>query len=212
MLLRDRKEAGERLAPLLNKYCDTNTLVMATRPASLEVAYHVAREKSAELSLMITKNLTYPGYEEYSFGALSEGDKMYIDSSRHLPSDDLIQSIVANCQKEIRRKLLFYRYNNPLPALTGRNVILISDGIDLGLEFIPAIRLCRSLNVNKVILCVPVAGRSLDKHLQEADDMIVLQTMSSFPSMDKVYRNFDPIPEDEVRELLISYEETRNII
>jgi putative phosphoribosyl transferase len=198
MVFKNRKEAGEKLAPLLNNYKNSNALVLGIPKGGVEIAYYLSAHLQAELSVLISKKLSYPGHEEYGFGAICEHDIIYLDSERHLLTDDIIQKIIDKGKKEIQHKVTLYRGGLPLPEIQNRVVILADDGISSGITLLPAIRLCRKLNAARVIVAVPVAGKIFDPHLKaEADEIKIVHQPEMFCNINQAYKSFQTLTEAE---------------
>jgi putative phosphoribosyl transferase len=61
MIFKNRKDAGEKLAPLLDNYKNSNALVLGIPKGGVEIAFYLSAHLQAELSVIISKKLTYPG-------------------------------------------------------------------------------------------------------------------------------------------------------
>ncbi|SHM85063.1 Phosphoribosyl transferase domain-containing protein [Cyclobacterium lianum] len=77
-MFEDRKDAAEKLARALERYRSRKTLVLGIPRGGAETAYYVARHLDAEMSLVITRKLGYPGNPEAAFGAVAEDGSFYI--------------------------------------------------------------------------------------------------------------------------------------
>lgn len=65
-VFKNRQQAGEDLGLFLKpKYMHQNPLVLGIPRGGVEVAYYVAKQLDAELSLAVAKKLPFPGQEEY---------------------------------------------------------------------------------------------------------------------------------------------------
>lgn len=203
MVFKNRKDAGQKLAPLLDDYKNTNALVLGIPRGGVEIAYYIATHLNAELSVIISKKLSYPGHEEYSFGAICENNIVHLDGERHLLTDDIIQKIVEQGKKEIQNRILVYRAGMPLPTIKNRTVILADDGISSGITLIPAIRLCRELNAAKIVVAVPVAGKVFDPLLkEEADEIKIVHQPELFCNVNQAYKSFHTLSETEILSFL----------
>lgn len=203
MVFKNRKDAGEKLAPLLEDYKNSNALVLGIPRGGVEIAYYIAAHLQVELSVLISKKLSYPGHEEYGFGAICEDNIVYLDGERHLLTDDIIQKIIEHGKKDILNKIHLYRAGRSLPVIKDRTVILADDGISSGITLIPAIRLCRKLKAAKIVVAVPVAGKIFDPLLkQEADEIKIVHQPELFCNIDQAYKSFQTLSENETLSFL----------
>jgi putative phosphoribosyl transferase len=202
MVFKSRKDGAEKLAELLNNYKCKDPVVLACSLTAVEVAHHLSEHLNATLSLVVTNKLTYPGQENYSFGALTEGDQIYIDTARHLLTDRLIQNIVQKSKTLIRHQVINYRKGSPLPDMKGKAVILVEDILLTGLELIPVIRLCKSLNASKIIIGVPAAGTEFARRLNEAHELRIAYQLAGLENAREVYEDHKPLLTSEIKDIL----------
>jgi predicted phosphoribosyltransferase len=58
----------------------------------------------------------------------------------------------------------------------------------------------------KVIIAVPVAGRTFDKFLHEADEILVLEQPENYQNVGQAYDSFEQLNDKEVVSLLNKYQ------
>jgi putative phosphoribosyl transferase len=133
MILKDRKDAGVKLARALEDYRDQDVLVLAIPRGGVEVGYEVARYLDADFSMVVTKKLPFPDNPEAGFGAIAEDGSTFIlrDSTRAFPPP-MVERIVEQQKGEIKRRIRALRGGGPLPEMADRTVILVDDGIAMG--------------------------------------------------------------------------------
>jgi predicted phosphoribosyltransferase len=201
---RNRKDAGTRLGDFLeSRYQALNPLVIGIPRGGVEVAYYVAQKLRAELSLIVSKKLPYPGQPEYGFGAVSEEDCVYVSEERsERLSPSTIAQLIEEQQKEVKARVLKYRSGQALPNMKDRTVIVVDDGIATGVTLVPVVELCRKKGAAKVIIAAPVSGLNYDKHLEEADAIEVLVQPRSFYAVGQVYEEFGDFEDQQLVELL----------
>ena len=127
IVFRDRKEAGMELARLLvTKYKVFKPLIVGVPRGGVEVAYYVAQLLEADLEVIVSKKLPYPGNKEYGFGAVAEDGTAYIAEGRsEALSPETIDTIVNQQLLEIQSRIEKYRKGKPLQNMEGRTVILV---------------------------------------------------------------------------------------
>lgn len=204
-LFEDRKHAGMELAKrLVAKYKAANPLIVGVPRGGVEVAYYVAQQLHAQLEVIVSKKLPYPGNPEYGFGAVAEDGSVYVAEERANMLDRLsIADIVDRQLTEIKRRVEEYRGGKPVPRMEDRTVILIDDGIATGVTLVPLLELCRKQHAAKVVIAVPVSGTRFDEKLETADEIEVLFQPEPFFAVGQAYRNFDDFSDKELRELLL---------
>jgi putative phosphoribosyl transferase len=174
----DRLAAGRLLAEYLGAYANrSDVLVLALPRGGVPVAYEVARSLKAPLDVFIVRKLGVPGHEELAMGAVATGGVRVLneDVVRALRIPDyVIDAVTAWEREELTRRERLYRGDRPAPAVQGRTVILVDDGLATGATMLRA----------------------------EVDDVICAITPEPFQSVGLWYKDFSQTTDDEVRESL----------
>lgn len=206
----DRRDAGIKLAEALKEYKDQNALIIGIPRGGVEVGYHVAKFLNAELSVIVTKKLPYPGQEELTFGSMAEDGSVYI--SERIRSDitrEQLEKIIEKQKQEIDRRIKLYRRGNPPAEMNGRVVIIVDDGIATGAGLVPAVDMCKKRGAAKVIVAAPVSGIDRPKELKRADDFVILERPDFFYAIGQVYDEFANLEDKEVIEILRKSEDLK---
>jgi predicted phosphoribosyltransferase len=104
---------------------------------------------------------------------------------------------------EIERRRQLYVGDRPHPALAGKTVIIVDDGIATGATMRAALRATRIRKPARLVLAVPVAPTDSLKELRdEADDVICLEDYEDFGAIGFFYSDFSQVTDAEVIELL----------
>jgi putative phosphoribosyl transferase len=207
MLLRDRREAGRQLAQKLRTSAhQEDTLVLALPRGGVPVGYEVARALGAELDVFIVRKLGVPGQRELAMGAVASGGTVVVNSEvvrlLGLPPS-AIDEAAAEARQEIERQEKLYRGSRPPTPVSGRDVILVDDGLATGSTMRAAARAVRAQKPRRLVIAVPVAPSSSCRDLaDEADEVICLLTPEPFSAVGEWYVNFAQTNDDEVRDLL----------
>jgi len=201
---KDRKDAGEQLGLFLEaKYKKQNPLIIGIPRGGVEVAYYVAKQLNAELSLAISKKLPLPAQKEFGIGAIAEEGISYIaQTGKELVSRRAIDQIIEEQKEEVDRRVKKYRKGKPLPNMTGRVVILVDDGIATGVTLVPVVELCIRKKAAKVIIAAPVSGSRFDENLNQADEIEIMVKPQSFYAVGQVYETFGDFNDDDLLKLL----------
>lgn len=202
-MFEDRKEAGEKLAQALKKYKNKKVLVLALPRGGVEVGYEVAKSLKADFSLLVSRKLPFPYTPEAGFGAIAEdGSTVILEEAQELSPEE-IERIKKEQKEEIKRRVAVLRRRKPLPSISGKIVILVDDGLAMGSTMRAAIKLCQKKRAKKVIVAVPVSGRSVTEEIKElVNELIVLEIPDYFQAVAQVYRNWHDVSDEEVLEIM----------
>jgi len=213
MIFENRAHAGKELAHFLEpKYKHLNPLVIGIPRGGVEVAYYVARQLKAELLVVISKKLPFPGRSEYGFGAVTEDHSVYIsEQGKDGLSPEVINDIAEKQILEIQRRIEKYRHGKPLPDMKGRTVIVVDDGIATGVTLVPVIALCKKRKADKIVIAAPVSGTRFDKNLKEADEIEVLVQPPQFYAVGQAYEKFGDFTDEELMQLLVKAETEKEV-
>ena len=202
-LFRDRKEAGRSLANRLSKYKKAeNILILALPRGGVPVGFEVAKSLKVPLNVFITRKLRFPDSPELAVGALAENGEIFLNKELidYCPKEYLEKEISYQ-KEEIKRRQILYRGGMELPTLTGKEVILIDDGVATGATMIASICALKASGVKKLIVAVPVAPPEIVEELSRlADELIIPYTPSPFIAVGVHYSDFRQVSDEEVKE------------
>ncbi|MBD3807413.1 MAG: phosphoribosyltransferase [Epsilonproteobacteria bacterium] len=203
-MIKDRKDAGQKLALALQKYKIDNALVLAIPRGGVEVGYEIAKAFNYDFSLIICRKLPYPYNTESGFGAIAEDGSIYINERASYDlSEYEIRRIIFEQFKEIQRRIDKLRNSKPLPEINGRTVILVDDGIAMGSTMHVAVELCKKQKAKKIIIAVPVASSSsIEKFSKMVNEIVVLESPYNFYAVAQVYENWYDVSDEEVLDIM----------
>src|SRR5579871_5434947 len=174
--LTDREAAGRILADHLSFHKLANeAIVLALPRGGVPVGYAVAKHLHLPLDVLIVRKLGVPWQPELAMGAIAVGVRVLderIICELGITSQEIDQ-IAAQEESEIKRREAVYRRDRGPLDLTGRDVILVDDGLATGSTMSAAARCVARLAPARVIAAVPVGSRDACTHLlREADDLV----------------------------------------
>jgi putative phosphoribosyl transferase len=214
MIFADRAEAGRRLAAELREYTGrAGVLVLGIPRGGVVVAAEVAEALGAPLDVFLSRKLGVPGQEELAFGALASGGVRVLDQDlvRELNiSSAQIERITEQVKAELERRERAYRRDRTAPAVEGKTVLLVDDGIATGSSTMAAIKTLRHMRPASLVLAVPVAPASSCKRLRDyVDDLVCVYAPERFYAIGQFYEDFSQVTDDEVIEVLRRAEQRR---
>jgi putative phosphoribosyl transferase len=207
MRFRNRSEAGQLLARVLESYKDReNVLVLALPRGGVPVGYEVALALNAPFDIFLVRKLGVPGHEELAMGAIASGGVRTLNSlviqELHIPPA-IIEAVAVQESDELLRREQLYRGDKPNPSVAGRTVILVDDGLATGSSMRAAVAALRPQNPAKIIVAVPVAPEEACNELRrEADEVVCLLTPDLFSAVGLWYEDFNQTSDAEVTEII----------
>lgn len=206
-VFRDRSDAGKRLAGKLEQYQGREDVIVLALPrGGVPVAYEVAQILSAPLDIFLVRKLGVPGHEELAMGAIASGGVRVLNNeviqALEIPFE-MIDSVTRREEEELKRRETAFRGDRPRPALEGKIVILIDDGLATGASMRAAVQGIKPQYPARLVVAVPTAAPQACEQLeQEVDEMICAATPEPFHGVGMWYEDFAQTSNEEVRDLL----------
>lgn len=205
-LFSDRREAGCRLAELLERFRAEDPLVLALPRGGVPVGFEVARALGAPLDVLLVRKLGAPFNPELGIGAIAEGGVRFVrweDAELIGFTEADLDEIVARESAELERRQRAYRGERPPAEVAGRTVILVDDGIATGGTAVAAGRALKARGAERVALAVPVAPPGTEERLGgDFDEVVCLERPAGFYGIGQFYVDFGQVSDEEVTELL----------
>ncbi len=208
---RDRVDAGRQLAARLGAYAGRpDVLVLGLPRGGVVVAAEVARALGAPLDVIVVRKLGVPGQEELAMGAIASGGIRILNREvvqpLHITSGE-IDAVAGRERGELERRERSYRDDRPPPAIQGRTILLVDDGIATGATVYAAIAAVRQQQPARIVVAVPVAAPSTCRDLLSVADEVVCVIMpESFFAVGSWYEDFSATTDEQVRAALAGYE------
>jgi putative phosphoribosyl transferase len=176
-------------------------LVLALPRGGVPVGYEVATALGAPLDVYVVRKLGHPRQPELAIGAIAPGGVVVMNEPPAVVDDEL-REIVAREGRELDRRLAAYRVG-PAPAVAGRCVIVVDDGLATGASMRAALTALALQRPAWIVAAVPVAPRATAAALSDlADHVVVLLSPTRFGAVGRWYADFEATSDDEVRALL----------
>lgn len=198
-IFKDRADAGQQLATLLDDCKGTNAIVLAIPRGGVIVAKEIAKALDLPLDIIVTRKIGAPGDDEYAIGAIDiSGNGIFNEREKaNIDEKWLADKILAE-KNEAERRWTAYRKGRDALDLRGKTAIIVDDGIATGLTMEVAIEYVKSEGATKIIVAVPVAPTDTIRTLKNKADVRVLESPAFFSAVGEWYENFPQVSDEEV--------------
>jgi predicted phosphoribosyltransferase len=163
MYFHNRAEAGEMLAEQMKGLRYENTAVMALSAGGVLVGEQIARRLHSTLSLLLISDITLPGDDSFVVGTMDHTG-LYTENSM-VPAGEMEEVMAdmhswleeAKLHKLFEMTTLVGEHGLTDPhQLAGRNVIIVTDGIQNGLSYVAARHFLGIVHIEKTYAAIPV--------------------------------------------------------
>ena len=201
---RDRTEAGQVLARQLAHYASrVDTLVLALPRGGVPVAAEVAKYLNAPLDVFLVRKLGLPDHPEVAMGAIASGGVRVLDDeaiARGQVTREQLAEITARETAELDRQQQLYRGNRRAPAIAGRVVIVVDDGLATGYSMHAAVMALHRQQPAWLVVAAPVgAPEACNDLAQEVHEVVCPLRPEPFQAVGLWYEHFAPTDDEEVR-------------
>ena len=208
MIFDDRIHAGQILADLLeNEKIDfKKSLVAAIPRGGVPVAAQIARRFKLSLFPLVIKKIGAPINAELAIGATASFGRPILDREliRDLDiSSDYLKKEILKKKREAKNREFFLGVNLSKLKFGKKTIIVVDDGLATGQTAKLAAKVLRQFGAGKIILTVPCAPALVIKQLgTDYDKIICPETRDDFMAVGQFYRNFRPVEEAGVKNIL----------
>lgn len=201
MYFKDRTDAAMQLIPLLEKYKNDKSVVLAVPRGGVPIAYHIARHYNFPMELLMIKKIGHPRNPEFAIGAVTPEDYI-VDEKQDISKsfiDEQVNAIRKNLQDRYKR---FMGDHVPID-FKNKTLIIVDDGIATGNTILSSIKMLKKRGPAKIIIAVPVAPPATAQRLRwEVDDFVCPYLPEDFFGVGYHYLDFSEVTDDDVIRLL----------
>jgi len=212
MVFADRKEAGAILARLIEERFKGDLkepILVAIPRGGVVVAEKIAESLGAPVEIVVPRKIGAPFNSEFAIGPVAEDGEVFLNpyitpslAKGEGITDEYVKKKAEEELKEARRRREKYRKGKKV-SLSGRDVILVDDGIATGLTVKAGIHSVRAEKPNRIILAVPVLpADKLPEFERLVDAVVTACTPEHFSAVSQFYEDFSQTTDEEVVEIL----------
>ena len=202
----DRRDAGRRLAAVLDDFRYEDPVVVGIPPGGIAVAGEVARALGAPLDVVALRALVATEDPSRPIGVLGECGVTVLDTSvveELQVGADGLHATIERARQEIDGLLAEYHPTGRRLAVAGRTVLLVDEALVSSHIAQAGARSLRERGATRVVLAVPVAEAGCASEMREwVDQVVCLEYRREPRALRFWYDDFGETTEDEVAALL----------
>lgn len=203
---RDRDDAGLRLAEQFRDKSFVEPVVLALPRGGVPVASHVADALGAPLDVIVARKIGAPAQDEFGIGAVAEGLNTPVlnpAASQLGVTANTLNQLVGRAYDEVARRMQRYRGDRALPILSGRDVIIVDDGLATGVTAEAALLAARQERPHRLWFATPVCATEPAERLSKlVDEVICVSSPPALGSIGSWYDDFAQTTDEQVVEIL----------
>jgi len=202
LMLKDRLDAGRRLAERLERFRGENPVVIGAHRGSTPVAFEVSRILNAPLDVLIVREISAPDARGRIVGAVAEGrvkvmGSFGVETTGNEGSD--LTPEVDRLFHEVQEAGAKYRQGRPPIDLAGRTAILVAAGISHALAMRAVIDSARVRGAQRLIAAIGVCPRETAQEIRRhCDEAVVLRQPQFLLSVGEWFSEYPKVTEEEI--------------
>lgn len=203
----DRKNAGGILAGMLEKYRNSDAIVLGIPAGGMPVAAELAILLNLELDVAVAKKITPPFNTEFGYGAVAFDGSILLNKPvfSRLGLNEVDITLATRIAKDkVDKRTRKFRGDTPYPELKNRTVILVDDGLATGVTFRVTVKALRNQGARNIIGVIPTGhSQSLADMASEIDELYCANIRTGYSyAVAEAYEHWYDIPDSEVMEIL----------
>ena len=207
-MFQDRIDAGARLGAALAGRGLRGAVVLAIPRGGAPVAAGVATALGAPLDVVVVHKIGVPYGPEVPMVAVAERRVVVADTElvrrARVGPEELIDAEERQHAAVAARAAELRQGRDPVP-LAGRVAIVVDDGVATGSTARAACLAARAAGASRVLVAAPVVPTRLTAAMLDADELVGLERPTIFRAVEQVYRDFRPVSDHEVSELIAEH-------
>jgi putative phosphoribosyl transferase len=206
-VFKDRQQAGQVLAKMLEKFTDSNAVVLAIPAGGVPVAAVIYEKLKLPLAVSVVSKITFPWDTEAGFGAVAFDGTVQLNERlvRMVDMNKTEQQLQIDLAlKKVKRRTEQFAELAPIPDLNNKTAILVDDGVASGFTIKVAAAAIRRKKPARIIIASPTGHRQALEQLDKEVDTVYCPNVRGGPSfaVADAYMNWHDISEKKAIEIL----------
>jgi putative phosphoribosyl transferase len=206
MILKNRAEAGKKLAEKLINYREGDNLsILAVLPNGVEVGRQISLALGYPLKGIIVEKIVLPRVPALAVGAVGSVGRPVVEErlvKKFEVKKESLQAEISKLKLKVKNQSKAYKNIGAIAAEDG-TVLIIDDGIATGFTMGAAIKMVRQSNPKKIVAVAPVIAKEVLAKIESlADEVVYLTSPALFISLSEFYSEFPKVTEKKIKELL----------
>ena len=205
MRFKNRVDAGNQLAQkILNRRPD-QTIVVALPRGGVPLGLEISNVHGILFDVVLAKKLVHPLQREFAIGAVSENCEPILNEEIDV-DEKWIEEDTARVRMEIKRRRDQYNQFLTQHSLSGKDVIIVDDGIATGMTMFAAIESVKNQNPNRILVAVPIIPNDTNRILESmVDEVIAIEVPIHFKgAVGAYYQDFSQITDEDVENMIVN--------
>lgn len=197
----NRPDAARQLAEKLEKYKNTNSVILAVPRGGVPIGYYLANHLNLPFDLLMTKKIGHPNNPEFAIGAVGLKDA-FIEETQGIPLGYFDKEI-ANVQQQLKERYEKFMGKKSPASIKDKIIIIVDDGVATGRTILATLKMLRSQQPKKIVVAVPVSSQQAARRISEqVDEFICLYIPAPFFGVGNFYQDFSQTTDEEVIAML----------
>ena len=199
-VFRDRADAGETLANMLNDVPHEAAIVLAIPAGGVPVAEPIARALHCPLDVAVVSKITLPWNSESGYGAVAfDGSVVLNDELIRfcMLSQEEVECGIANTRRKVEHRTHSLRRGQAPLDVREKALVLVDDGVASGFTMRAALAAVSRAGARRISVAVPTAHAHALEGMREQADYIVCANVregASYAVAD-AYQAWSDVPE-----------------
>ena len=207
----DRDHGGEILAKMLKDHTGGDAIVMAIPAGGVPVAKVMAERLNLPLYLAVVSKITLPWNTEAGYGAVAFDGTVRLNDNlvaRFGLTKEQIQEGIDKTSQKVANRVKALRGAGTWPGLSGRQAILVDDGLASGFTMLVAIEAVKKTGIGSINVAVPTGHESsIVRIASEVDTLYCANIRGGFSfAVADAYVEWSDVREGEVASLLADFQ------
>ena len=205
MRFKNRVDAGNQLAQKILKRRPDQTIVVALPRGGVPLGLEISNAHGILFDVVLAKKLVHPLQREFAIGAVSENCEPILNEEIDV-DEKWIEEDTARVRMEIKRRRDQYNQFLTQHSLSGKDVIIVDDGIATGMTMFAAIESVKNQNPNRILVAVPIIPNDTNRILESmVDEVIAIEVPIHFKgAVGAYYQDFSQITDEDVENMIVN--------